>query len=291
MSEEIDALLSMLGGKEQTSEADKPSGVKPDSNSAEDKSAKPKGDDKSKAKVDPAAAAVDEPKFENEPDVDGDEEEADSDESEEKSAWAEEREAFIARIDQLTKVIEKAQITPKIEQKLDESIEDVVIEAQDFVTELDFDDPDSIKKSINNGIRRAVELGAKKAIEVAGTTFTKRNLPAIQGMINQSVTIATTVSEFYRNNPDLIPFKKVVGLEVTEVREKEPNLSIAELLEKSGEAVRQKLRLAKAKGAENNDPIKFPKSHAPRQKAETSTKGKNPMKDQIMEIIKHNIGE
>ncbi len=73
-----------------------------------------------------------------------------------------------------------------------------------------------------------------------------RSIPkVINDAVDERVTIQLAASDFYRDNPDLTPFKSVVSLVATEVFGENPGIEYDKGFEKVGEEVRKKLKLAK----------------------------------------------
>lgn len=96
------------------------------------------------------------------------------------------------------------------------------------------------------------EVLQSKVSQVASTvvegrlTEILRSIPkVINDAVDERVTIQLAASDFYRDNPDLTPFKSVVSLVATDVFGKNPGIEYDKGFEKVGEEVRIKLKMAK----------------------------------------------
>lgn len=126
------------------------------------------------------------------------------------------------------------------------NLKKVIGDAKDYLTkeELDLvaDKPELINVAIQRGTERMV------------TAFIEA-LPSLTGeFVKQHTAVQTVVDTFYKDNPDLVPFKKY-AMTVSQEIAKDPKLSVQDLLTKTAVEVRKNLRLPAPKaGAKPSAP-------------------------------------
>jgi hypothetical protein len=183
-------------------------------------------------------------------------------------------------------VIPKEEPPPKVPEP------DAPIEEQDFVKDVDLDDitrdPSAFNKLLNKiytqavqSVRGEVKKSKEETIQV---------LPAI---ISSNMELQKTLKEmsdnFYEENKDLKPFKKVVGVVFEEIANQDPKVPYNEVLRKVGEETRKRLELKQPESKtvikDKDDPPPLPRhksgGRSPQPKNES-----NPVISQIDEMNK-----
>jgi len=158
----------------------------------------------------------------------------------------------------------------KVEPKVETKIEELKVEDQDFLKDLDFDDvtrsPEELNKVLNMVHSRSV-ISTQKAIMDKIPSLVSKQLEAVQ-LINK-------ISEdFYKDNPDLVEFKKVVSLVWKEMAEKEPDKSMADAVKAIAPEVRKRLGLAEPKSKPEVKPELKKKDKVPTLPKKGSSSGK-----------------
>lgn len=108
----------------------------------------------------------------------------------------------------------------------------------------------------------------KKAVEVAHNTTTERSATTmpelIRGTVQQQLFVHQTVSDFYSENKDLIPFKKTVAAIAGKLAVENPDMPLPKLLVNAEKFARSRLQLPKQgaddKGNKDKKGAKFPKT-------------------------------
>jgi hypothetical protein len=169
---------------------------------------------------------------------------------------------------------------------------DPPIEEKDFVGDGDFDeltrDPSTFNKLLNKIYTQAVQSvrgEVKKSKE--------ETIQVLPSIINSNMELQKTLKEmsdnFYEENKDLKPFKKVVGVVFEELANQSPQTPYNEVLRKVGEETRKRLELkpieSKAVIKDKDDPPPLPRAksggRSPQPKNES-----NPVISQIDEMNK-----
>lgn len=220
VSSEIDAMLSSLGNESLVEKSD-------DKPPEESKDEKP-----------PDATPPEEP-----PDKEPEEATSDKEPPEPEpppAPDADDKDKIIS--DLRAKLAEKE--TPKEPEKPKEP-EPPKFDEQDFVGDIDFDtlsDPKELNKLLNKTYQKAV-------VDVS-TQFTQ-NLP---GVVREQITTIQNLQkaseQFYKDNPDLAGFKKVVGTVFGELVEVNPDKTYSDLMAETGKEVRKRLNLSEPKKEE-----------------------------------------
>lgn len=134
------------------------------------------------------------------------------------------------------------------------------LDEQDFVGDLDLDyisDPKELNKIFNRIYQKAVEDTRK----VLGEGVL-RSIPDIVRTNIATVTNLQRASEqFYEENPDLTPFKKVVASVFEEMASENPDKSYDQLMKEIAPEVRKRLELYKkaAQPTDKSNPPRLPR--------------------------------
>ena len=122
------------------------------------------------------------------------------------------------------------------------------INVEDFLGEVDLDEL-TMNKDALNAILNKVYIAARKEARKEAITERQGILRDIPSIVKNNIEIVTSLKkaseDFYENNPDLVPFKKVVSTVFDEIVGKDPNRSYQEILKEIGPEVRKRLDLKK----------------------------------------------
>ena len=245
VANEIDDMLSSFDQptseeeKEEEKEVEKPSEeekpaeeTKTEEDKIEEKSAKDEEEDPEKdeePKEKPTEKSVDEP---------------------------DEKDKTIADLNRKITDLEARPVEKKEEEKKEEepAEEEVKLESQDFVGDREVDDLFHDKDSVNEFMNEIYSRGVKDTRSVVGEHIL-RNIPEIVRtnlLLHAELTEARV--EFYKENPDLEGFPRVVAAVFEEVSAKSPDKGFKDMLEEVGKEARIKLDLHKK--ATEEDPSK-----------------------------------
>ena len=126
------------------------------------------------------------------------------------------------------------------------------LSAQDFIGDLDPDEITRDKEAFNKLLNTVYSRGITDARKVLGEGI----LRTIPDIVKANITIMTALKEssdqFYKDNKDLEPFKKVVATVFEEVAAQNPGKKYNEILEKVGPEARRRLELHKKAIADDN---------------------------------------
>ncbi len=244
VTSEIKEMMEAMG--QPTGESEKPEDAKEDDSeegTASEDVEKEKEEDE-KEEID------DEQEAEKEEAAEGEEDEEDPDEksSPEKVAGdPDERDQVIVelreKLAEKESAIEKVSEKEKEDEKEDET--ELTFEEQDFLGDLDIDDVMESKDSLNKLLQIVYTKGITETRKVLGEHVLREIPSIVQSNIAIMEELAKTRKEFYEENPDLEPFKKVVATVFEEVAAESPDKNAKELLEEVGKEARKRLELHK----------------------------------------------
>lgn len=147
----------------------------------------------------------------------------------------------------------KEEVKVEEKEKVEEeptSPEPLKLETQDFIGDVEIEDVLGDKDSFNT-ILNAVY---SKGVTDARTILEEQVLRDIPNIVRTNVSLMTEMKDssdkFYTENPDLVPFKKVVATVFEEVASDHPDKDYKELLNEVGKEARHRLDLHK-KAVEN----------------------------------------
>jgi len=126
---------------------------------------------------------------------------------------------------------------------------DAPLQDVDFVGDLDLEDVSENKEEMNKLLNKIYQ----EAVKTKGVDKTPDIIAAIPAVVTAVTTLQKATETFYKENPDLEPFKKVVGVTFEELVEKNPNKTYDELIKDVAPLARKKLELPdpkKKKGKE-----------------------------------------
>lgn len=138
---------------------------------------------------------------------------------------------------------------------------DAPIGDEDFLGDVDLEDLTRDKEGLNKVLNAVL----KKGIEIGRADMRlgdEKVLRAVPDMTKKNIELVTALKkasdDFYKDNKDLEPFKKVVALVYEEEAAKDPSKKYSEILEDVGPEVRKRLELQqkaiKPKDKDKNPP-------------------------------------
>jgi len=139
----------------------------------------------------------------------------------------------------------------------------LTFEEQDFIGDLDLDDlsrdPKEFNKLLNSVYQKAID-----AINNSKRSLEEGVLRSIPNVVRQNVSIVTNLQraseQFYNDNKDLLPFKKVVASVWEDVASANPDKSLEDLLTDVASEARSRLELQKKVNDEQRKtPPRLPK--------------------------------
>jgi hypothetical protein len=114
------------------------------------------------------------------------------------------------------------------------------------LTEDEFNAAITTREGLNKALRKVYELGVAHSIEQSMLKVA----PIVQSQVQQYVAINNMVSDFYKNNEDLIPYRNFVGFISNQLASAHPDWGYAKLFEESEKEVRKQLGSALQKNAQ-----------------------------------------
>lgn len=149
------------------------------------------------------------------------------------------REAF-------AQVMDKAK-TPTTSAPAEPEISEV-----DFMSGIEMEDLQDDPKVFNSILNRVLKEGVRM-----GRESVLRDIPNIvTHNVRQQSVLKEATDNFYKNNEDLIPFKRVVGAVAEEILSDNPEITLEELFKKAGADTRK--RLALVRQAQGREPERRP---------------------------------
>uniref|UniRef100_A0A6M3IIS0 Uncharacterized protein n=1 Tax=viral metagenome TaxID=1070528 RepID=A0A6M3IIS0_9ZZZZ len=168
--------------------------------------------------------------------------------------YRKENEELRKRIDELS--------TPKEPEEKVEEPKEQTLESINFVGDIDEDDFYDIVRNpakFNELLNKVYSQGVK--ISQEGVL---RGIPDIvKNNVTTVIALRKASDEFYENNEDLAPFKKVVAAVFEEIASEHPDWKYDKVLEQSGIDARTRLELIKKTNNQNQDKDKDKKNNKP----------------------------
>jgi len=139
--------------------------------------------------------------------------------------------------------LEGSKVEPEPEVKPKSKFEPITIDPQDFVGELDLEYIYNDKEAFNNLLNKVYTEG----INNARKTIVEEVLRSIPDIVKTNINVMSelkqTSEQFYKANPDLSPFKKVVAVVFEDIAAQNPGKPYADVLKKVAPEVRKRLEL------------------------------------------------
>ncbi|MBE3140339.1 MAG: hypothetical protein IMZ53_07140 [Thermoplasmata archaeon] len=166
--------------------------------------------------------------------------------------------------------------------------EPLKLDAQDFIGELDIEDVIHDKEAFNKLLNSVYTKGVNDSKKIA--------TEGIPDIVKSNVNLLTSLKEasdnFYKENQELAPFKKVVAAVFEELAVKEPNKKYTELMNLVAPEARKRLGLTKQAAREEKDNKdekgKPPRLHGAKNNQRQHPSHKNPsaLESEISEMNK-----
>lgn len=154
---------------------------------------------------------------------------------------------------------------------------------QDFIGELDLDDVLNDKDQFNKLLNQVYSKGLLDAKKTVGEGI----LRSIPDIVKTNITVLTELKEmsekFYKENPDLTPFKRVVAAVFEEIASKNPDKKYTELLSAVGTEARKRLELHKQAVAKQGPRLPTKKGSPPVKPSKPNT---SPLQNELAEMNK-----
>jgi len=150
----------------------------------------------------------------------------------------------------------------KAEEKKEEKKEEPLkLEEADFIGDLDLDELTRDKAALNKILNLVYSKGVNDSKRIA----TEGVLNSIPDIVKHNLTLLTSLKEasdnFYSENKDLVPFKRVVAAVFEDIAAKNPDKKYNELMNLVGPEARKRLELHKqaVKKVEKEEDVKPPR--------------------------------
>lgn len=178
--------------------------------------------------------------------------------------------------DKLAEMLTTLQSQPAPKEETKEEKKEEAPKPIAFFTEEDLTDMTADK--LNAQLNKVYQLAQQDALRAATATVAKT--------VEEMVNIRMTVSDFYRDNPDLVKYKPIVQVVVAAIQKQHPDWDLNKVIGELGKESRSILGLKdpKAQDAKSKKPA-FAK--APGARKVTPTPGKKPsgVRAEVMELL------
>lgn len=138
----------------------------------------------------------------------------------------------------------------------------LTLEEINLVNDIDLDeltrDPSALNKLLNSVLLKGVEL-ARKEIANSKSDILKSLPDTVKQNIEVVQTLRKASDDFYAENKDLKPFKKVVSVVFDEIMSKDPNTTYDKILKDVEKEVRVRLELPRKIAKDDQKPPNLPK--------------------------------
>lgn len=171
--------------------------------------------------------------------------------------------------------------------------EPLKFEDQDFIGDLDLDDLTRDKAALNKILNTVYSKGVNDSKRIA----TEGVLNTIPDIVKHNLTLLTTLKEasdqFYTDNKDLVPFKRVVAAVFEEIAAKNPDKKYSELMNLTAPEARKRLELHKQavkkeaeENKENNKSPRLPNAKGGNRQTQTQKPNTSAIEKEISEMNK-----
>ena len=152
---------------------------------------------------------------------------------------------------------------PKPEAKPAEPVpvEEPKLDEIDFIGDADVDDITRDPKEFNKLLNKVFAQGVNTSRTVLGEGILRSIPDIVKTHVATVISLRESSEQFYKDNKDLTPFKKVVSNVFEEIAAENPDKNFSEILEDVGKESRKRLELYKEaiKPEPDNKPPKLPK--------------------------------
>ncbi len=213
------------------------------------------------------------------------------------AAETKEKEA-LAKIESEKKDREKAEEDARKakEEKRKKADEPLKLDETDFIGDLDPEDLVRDKVAFNKLLNAVYAKGVNDSKRIA----TEGVLNSIPDIVKHNLTLLTTLKEasdnFYKENKDLAPFKKVVAAVFEEIASANPDKKYSELMNLVGPEARKRLELHKKatkkkddkedENDKNGKPPRLPGKVGSQRQTPSRKPNTSPLEDEISEMNK-----
>lgn len=179
--------------------------------------------------------------------------------------------------------LRKLESAKETKQETEQEEEPETIEEQDFIGDIEVEtlvnDPKAFNSVLNKVLMKGIELGEGRSKK--HNEHVLRSIPEIvKANLNTVQSLKKMSEDFYTENEDLKPFKKVVAVVFEETMSENTDKGYAEVLKLTGDEVRKRLNLHKKATTVNREtnPRLPNKGRQTRQKQKPNT---NPLLDEL----------
>ena len=139
------------------------------------------------------------------------------------------------------------ELKAKLEQRRTEPEKptELVIDDQDFISGVDIDEISSDPQKLNSLLNSVYKLAVKQTSKHIGEDLLKSIPSIVRTNLAVMENLKEASKEFYKANPDLVPYKKTVALVFEELSSKNPDRNYIDLIKLTGEEARKKLGIEK----------------------------------------------
>lgn len=166
----------------------------------------------------------------------------------------------------------------------------LVLTDQDFVGELDIEEVARDSKEFNKLLNKIYQKAVTDAHQMTDESVLRSIPDIVRTNLSLMIGLQKASEEFYKENEDLKPFKKVVAAVFEDLSSKEPGKKYDEVLKNVGDEVRKRLDLQKRVVALDKDKDKG-KDNPPRLphkagnlKGKESKPNLSPMQDELAKM-------
>ncbi len=204
-----------------------------------------------------------------------------------KKEEVDERDKTIESLRKENEELKKAKVETKVEPK--EEPKPTTLEEQDFIGELDPEEIIRDKNSLNKLLNSVYMKGVADAEKVTSEKILLHIPDIVKYNIGIMNDLKETSENFYKENPDLKPFSKVVAAVFEELMSNNPGKNYKDLVKEVGDETRKRLDLHKKAVVEEKKPEdKTPKLPTKKGSITVTDKKPNtsPLQNEISEMNK-----
>lgn len=156
------------------------------------------------------------------------------------------------------------------------------LDEQDFVGDADVEDIVNDKGELNKLLNKIYQKAVSDTRKVLGEGVLRSIPDIVKTNVSTLSSLQKASEQFYQDNEDLKPFKKVVATVFEELSSQNPDKSYSDILSKTGEEVRKRLELQRKA---TKPPGNGPAPRLPRKKGKPGKSNEKPSIDPIQAEI------